>query len=672
MRFQIVQIKPNGFEFVESFRETMEVMQECLVKLGHKAQIQTNQIDADAIPILFGAHHIDPSELNKLPTNSIVFNLEQLVPGYPWFSEQYLQTLSRFRVWDYSATNVDYLHSSGISPTALHVPFGYSPCLTRISPAAVEDVDVLFFGIQSERRMRILHELGNHGINVVSLNNVWGADRDAWIARSKLVINIHLVDNGQFEIVRILFLLANGKSVVSEASAVESYNDGLQDRYVVAPYDGLVDACLLLLESHEERTALQAKAAAVSEEEDLQAMPHIESAVRSLLASSDQTDAFRLHLETMLSGHSPYFRDFTIKGPLDLPLERIAFYLPQFHRCDENDTFWGKGFTEWNLVTRALPKFVGHEMPRLPGDLGYYDLSNPTVLKRQVELARNYGLTGFMFFFYSFGGKTVLETPLRNFLSNSDLDFKFSLMWANENWTRRWDGFDEQVLLHQGYSTAGARLVMEQMLPYFEDPRYLRFDDRPILTVYRPNLIPNVNIYKSQWTDVCVANGVNPPYLIMALASNNLDPSHYGFDAALEYPPHQFQGAFGRPTAPVDIRHQQTLFDPNFAGAVMSYDKLVDSWCAPYARPFRVFRTAFPSWDNTARRRNGGSWTFVGGSPSSFARWISHIRNEELGESDSFRMICINAWNEWGEGAFLEPDSYYGYAYLDALYEALR
>lgn len=203
MRFQIVLIKPNGFEFVESFREVMEVFQECLVKLGHSARIQTNRIDADAVPILFGAHHIDPSMLSRLPSDSIVFNLEQLAPGYPWFSVQYLQTLARFRVWDYSAKNIDNLRCSGVSSAALHVPFGYSPCLTRIASTAIEDVDVLFFGIQSERRLRILRELGNHGLHVVALNNVWGVQRDAWIARSKVVINIHQADNGQFEIVRV-------------------------------------------------------------------------------------------------------------------------------------------------------------------------------------------------------------------------------------------------------------------------------------------------------------------------------------------------------------------------------------------------------------------------------------------------------------------------------------
>jgi hypothetical protein len=290
MHFQIVLVKPSGFDFVESFREVMEVLEECLVRLGHTVRVQTNQIEADAIPILFGAHHIDPSAINRLPKNSIVFNLEQLAAGYPWFNEQYLQTLSRFRVWDYSTRNIDYLRRSGVSSSAVHVPFGYAPCLVRIPKRDIEDVDVLFFGIQNDRRMSVLRELGDRGLKVVALNNVWGAERDTWIARSKVVLNIHRTESGQFEIVRVLFLLANGKAVVSESSADGSVDEGLQGRYVAVPYDGLVDACIRLIESQEAREALQARATAVKEEDRLQALPYVEHGVKSLFVENGNTE----------------------------------------------------------------------------------------------------------------------------------------------------------------------------------------------------------------------------------------------------------------------------------------------------------------------------------------------------------------------------------------------
>lgn len=259
----------------------MEVTCECLAELGHKVRMQTNRIDPDAIPVVFGVHHVGSSGLDKFPSSTILFNLEQLAPGYIWFTEQYLQTLSRFGVWDYSEKNIDYLRDSGVAPTAIHVPFGYSRCLTRIGPAE-EDVDVLFFGRNNDRRGKILLELAIRGLRVLSLIDVWGAERDAWIARSKLVINMHLEDGGQFEIVRVLFLLANGKAVVSEVNPDEPRDKRLHGRFVGVPYDELVDACLHLLSSPDARTSLQGRAAEVSADEDLQALPGIRRAIAQL------------------------------------------------------------------------------------------------------------------------------------------------------------------------------------------------------------------------------------------------------------------------------------------------------------------------------------------------------------------------------------------------------
>lgn len=282
MKFQLVLIKPEGFNFVEGFREVMEVLQEGLITLGHSARVQTNRIDPNAIPIIFGAHHIDPAAITKLPPYTIIYNLEQLAPGYPWFSEQYLQTLARFHVWDFSAENLDYLHRAGHSTTTTYVPFGYSPCLTRITPAQSEDVDVLFFGVNTERRTLILDELHNRGLNVVALMNVWGAERDAWIARAKVVLNIHQADIGQFESVRVLFLLANSKAVVSETATREQIDTPLQDAFVAVPYEKLVAASLRLITNSEERVALQHRARLAAESDVVRALPWIERGVQSL------------------------------------------------------------------------------------------------------------------------------------------------------------------------------------------------------------------------------------------------------------------------------------------------------------------------------------------------------------------------------------------------------
>ena len=172
MNFQLVLIKPEGFEFVESFREVMEVLQEGLTTLGHTVTASTNQIEPNAWPVIFGAHHLDAASVNRLPAHSIIYNLEQLVPGYPWFSEAYLQLLTRFQVWDYSSLNVEYLRSLGRSLAVIHLPFAYSPCLSRITPVTDEDIDVLFFGVHTERRMRVLEAMAKRGLNVVCLRDV--------------------------------------------------------------------------------------------------------------------------------------------------------------------------------------------------------------------------------------------------------------------------------------------------------------------------------------------------------------------------------------------------------------------------------------------------------------------------------------------------------------------
>lgn len=376
---------------------------------------------------------------------------------------------------------------------------------------------------------------------------------------------------------------------------------------------------------------------------------------------------YQAYLNDILRGRSPLYKPFEAKPPVHLGCERIAYYLPQFHRCAENDAFWGSGFTEWNNVVRCLPKFNGHYQPRLPGDLGFYDLFNEDTLARQVEIADNYGLTGFMFYYYWFSGRTVLETPIRVFLRRTDLRFKFCLMWANENWTRRWDGLEQQVLLGQSYSQSDAEQFIRHVLPYFADDRYLKVGERLLLAVYRADQIPQTQRYADLWREECTRAGLPEPYLVTAMSFSNFHPAG-GFDAALEFPPHQRHLA--RAKVAVDLRERLQLFDPHFRGLVFHYDGLVESQLSVAERPFRTYRTAFPSWDNVTRRRDGGSWTFAFSTPARFQYWTEMLLDAELKEPGDFRMICFNAWNEWAEGAYLEPDSYFGYAYLDALYRA--
>ena len=378
---------------------------------------------------------------------------------------------------------------------------------------------------------------------------------------------------------------------------------------------------------------------------------------------------FQSYLHHLLHGRGAEHRAFEAKPSLQLDCERIAFYLPQFHRCEENDRFWGSGFTDWTNVVRALPKFIGHYQPRLPGDLGFYDLTVEDVLQRQAEIALNYGLTGFMFYFYWFGGRTLLEAPLRTFLRKRSLRLRYFLMWANENWTRRWDGLENEVLLQQTYGADEPERFISHIREYLEDERYIRIDGRPVIAVYRAGVIPDARAWAERWREACVRIGFKNPYLIAALSFQEGDPAAIGFDAALEFPPHQSH--MNRAKMPGNIRGRMRPFLAPPRERVYLYEAMAASQLTVFEPKYRVYRTAFPGWDNTARRPDGQGLIYAFSSPQLFAKWTERLLEKEMQRPDTFRMICFNAWNEWAEAAYLEPDRFFGYAYLDALYATL-
>ena len=254
-RFQLVTIRPWGTRFGRSWAEALDSARYGLLSLGIDAPLNVNHIDAGATPILFGAHHLAPGDVSQLPDDAILYNFEQLLPGYYWFRPEYLALLRRFQVWDYAAPNVRWLHASGVAPDARYMPPGYVPQWTRM-PAAAEDVDVLFYGLISPRRRALLAALQARGIVLKVLDGVFGEERDSWIARARIVLNLRLEDKGHFESLRVNYLMANRKAVVTEAPAPGDWHDDLLPGVRAVTYDDLVDACVSLLANHAARRAL--------------------------------------------------------------------------------------------------------------------------------------------------------------------------------------------------------------------------------------------------------------------------------------------------------------------------------------------------------------------------------------------------------------------------------
>lgn len=345
----------------------------------------------------------------------------------------------------------------------------------------------------------------------------------------------------------------------------------------------------------------------------------------------------------------------------------LAFYLPQFHPIVENDRWWGPGFTEWRNVARATPRFRGHEQPHLPGELGFYDLRVPEVREAQAQLARDHGVDGFVYYHYWFGGRRLLDRPFREVLASGSPDLPFSLCWANENWTRAWDGGDREVLVEQRYDEEDDKAHLRSLAPALADERYVRIDGRPLLLVYRPSLVPDPRRLSDTWREEAARLGVGELHLcrVENFGAERGDPTELGFDSAVEFqpdpqvrPPTLFRERWRRPLnrflRPSNPKRRNTYYD---------YDAMVDLALRKPRPSYRWHRCVMPSWDNTARRAVGAT-AFLGSTPERYGRWLEAVLDEAVEHGDE--LVFVNAWNEWAEGCHLEPDERHGRAYLEA------
>ena len=337
----------------------------------------------------------------------------------------------------------------------------------------------------------------------------------------------------------------------------------------------------------------------------------------------------------------------------------IAFYLTQFHPTAENDEWWGRGFTEWTNVTKAGPLYDSHYQPHLPTDLGFYDLRVKQTRLDQIEMAKKYGIEGFCYHYYWFSGRRILNEPLDAILADSDHDMPFCLNWANENWTRRWDAADHEVLIAQKYLPDDDLNFIKDLVPFFRDPRYIRVDGKPFFTVYRPQHLPDARKTLTVWRDYCRTVGIGEIYLTAALSHGNVDYAQYGFDGGVEFPPHNLRSA---------NKNEEVDFYESFSGNAMQYHDIAQGYIdRRYEdRCSNVFRSVFPSWDNTARTGKRALIT-LNGTPKNYEYWLKEsFRRTQNDYPGQERLIFINAWNEWAEGCHLEPDRVYGHQFLEA------
>ena len=348
----------------------------------------------------------------------------------------------------------------------------------------------------------------------------------------------------------------------------------------------------------------------------------------------------------------------------------IAVVLPQFHRIPENDKWWGKGFTEWTNVTKAKPLFKGHYQPHLPTDLGFYDLRLAEAREEQAAIAKEHGIFGFCYYHYWFNGRRLLHKPVDEILKTQKPEMPFMLCWANEEWTRIWEGKDKEILMDQVYNEKDNVDHMEWLCTnVFLDNRYIKIEGCPVFVVYRPTDLPDIKETSKLWRSIAKRNGFKDLYLCFFETWNNkINPKIIGFDAAIEFSP-QVLWSNTIPSPRIRSLINKTFKRRKSQLNLTDYSKsLLQS--LNYKPDYKFYRSVTPSWDNTSRKGVRGTVS-IGSSPEKYQYWLEgQIANFEPFSKEE-NLIFINAMNEWAEGNHLEPCRKYGNAYLRATKEGL-
>jgi lipopolysaccharide biosynthesis protein len=349
-------------------------------------------------------------------------------------------------------------------------------------------------------------------------------------------------------------------------------------------------------------------------------------------------------------------------------LRVLAFYLPQYHPIPENDEWWGKGFTDWVNVARADPLYRGHEQPHIPADLGFYDLRVPEARAAQADLARRHGFGGFCYYHYWFEGRRLLHRPFDEVLRSGEPDFPFCLCWANENWTRTWDGKAAEVLVRQTYSPDDDVQHIRWLAEAFADRRYIRVDGKPVLLVYRTAHLPEARATAERWRQEAHRLGIGDLYLLSMETgpSARTDPAVFGFDAAVEFAPFRhLVRRRGRSALARGARKYAGFQTLATRHAIYDYEQVVEDHLALPRPAYKLFPGVSPGFDNSPRRPASGATIIRGSTPDLYERWLREAIARFTPSSREENFVFVNAWNEWAEGNHLEPSRRWGRRYLE-------
>lgn len=394
-----------------------------------------------------------------------------------------------------------------------------------------------------------------------------------------------------------------------------------------------------------------------------------------------------------MNSNAPYSSEYLKSTTTHLhrhDVKLIAMYFPQLHVIPENDEWWGKGFTDWNNVRAAKPLYEGHFQPRVPLDNNYYDQSRVETLCWQVDLAKRHGFYGFCHYHYWFDGKQLLETPTNLIMANKDIDFPFCLSWANETWSRRWNARDSHILIQQTHPPFKERwkLHYDYLIKAWTDPRAIKVGGKPVFVIYRPQRIEKIDEMLAYWRELAQQDGLPGLYFVFQ-KQYELPNRHClnSFDAIFQFQPFETinSPAFDKQLFKHSLlfklvrslpeRYQNKLRgfreafvnEPTFYDYNIIWQQIVEIRRDP---KLTTFPGAFVDWDNTSRYKKRAT-IIRSASPASFGAWFSKLVDTMPKRDLPENFIFMNAWNEWSEGAYFEPDQRFGYQYLEAVKKVL-